>query len=353
MSFDERIIIAGPCCAESYEQLYTVAEGLSTYFNGNKFYMRMGVWKPRTRPNSFEGYGLEALKWAEELKKHFNVSIVTEVATSKHIEDCLKHGIDEFWVGARSSSSPFVVQEIADALKGVEMRVWVKNPLSPDLSLWLGAIERLEESGKLKVGAIHRGFSLYNSYPYRNMPLWEVPIKLKCNYPHIPILCDPSHIAGNTELIPSLCQTAMDLEMDGLMVEVHPQPKVALSDSVQQLTINEFKLLLQQLVLRNKDANSGEIFARLEVLRSQLDKTDIDLISILKKRLQIVEDIGKIKKNDNLSILQSKRWQEVLHSRALDAEKTGLDPEFIRTLFSIIHTEAVKIQTKILNKGEI
>lgn len=335
-------LIAGPCSAESPAQLRIVAaclDGLRAQGYPVEA-MRAGVWKPRTRPGHFEGYGERALTWLTQIQAEFPLlPVMTEVAEPPHAEACLKAGIDRFWVGARTVSNPFAVQALADSLKGSGLTLRVKNPVSPDLALWIGALERFEKSG-LKVEAVHRGFGLYNAAPYRNAPLWELPIELKQRCPGLRVLCDPSHIAGQARYVPEVAQLAVDLEMDGLMVEVHPTPEAALSDAAQQLTPDAFVAFVGQLCFKHCHTTSD----RLDMLRHLIDETDRELIAVLARRFDLVRQMGAVKKEENLSVLQLNRWQTVLEQRAGWAEESGLSADFAKALFRCIHAESVDIQ---------
>ena len=339
---DDFSLIAGPCSAESLAQLREVAACLEA-LRGRGFpvkALRAGVWKPRTRPGHFEGYGEKALEWLRQIKAEFpSLPVMTEVAVPAHTEACLKAGIDRFWVGARTVSNPFAVQALADELKGSGLTILVKNPVSPDLALWIGALERFEKAG-LQVEAVHRGFGLYNAAPYRNAPLWELPIELRHRCPQLRILCDPSHIAGLAQYVPEVAQLAVDLEMNGLMVEVHPAPDEALSDAAQQLTPDVFVEMLGQLCFKHTHTNSD----RLETLRRLVDETDRELIAVLARRFDLVRQMGVVKKEENLSVLQFNRWQTMLEQRAAWAQEAGVSADFIKELFRCIHTESVEIQ---------
>ncbi len=335
-------LIAGPCSAESLEQLREVA-GCLEGLRGRGFpveALRAGVWKPRTRPGHFEGYGEKALEWLRQIKAEFpSLPVITEVAVPAHTEACLKAGIDRFWVGARTVANPFAVQALADELKGTGLTIKVKNPVSPDLALWIGALERFEKAG-LQVEAVHRGFGLYNAAPYRNAPLWELPIELRHRCPKLRILCDPSHIAGLKQYVPEVSQLAVDLEMNGLMVEVHPAPAEALSDAAQQLTPDAFVEMVSQLCFKHTQTNCD----RLETLRRLVDETDRELIGVLARRFDLVRQMGVVKKEENLSVLQFSRWQTMLEQRAEWAKEAGVSVECIKELFRCIHTESVEIQ---------
>jgi chorismate mutase len=344
--FTKPLIIAGPCSAESQEQLLTTAQGLkdkATIF-------RAGVWKPRTRPNSFEGVGEIALEWLKVVKQETALKVATEVANAQHVEACLKAGIDVLWLGARTTVNPFYVQEIAESLRGVDINVMVKNPLHPELSLWVGAIERLNQVGVSQLSAIHRGFFTLEKSAFRNEPKWEIPIKLKRLIPDLPIVCDPSHISGAPQMLGEVSQTAMDLNMDGLMIETHHNPSVALSDSQQQITPVELTLLLDNLILRTSTNTNTEFRTLLNKLRLEIDSIDKKLVDIVGQRTEIVREIGRYKKENAVTILQIERWFEILKTRKDLGEDSNLDPQMIGELFELIHKHSVLTQTHILNK---
>jgi chorismate mutase len=344
--FTKPLIIAGPCSAESQEQLLTTAQGLkdkATIF-------RAGVWKPRTRPNSFEGVGEKALEWLKVVKQETALKVATEVANAQHVEACLKAGIDVLWLGARTTVNPFYVQEIAESLRGVDINVMVKNPLHPELSLWVGAIERLNQVGVSQLSAIHRGFFTLEKSAFRNEPKWEIPIKLKRLIPDLPIVCDPSHISGAPQMLGEVSQTAMDLNMDGLMIETHHNPSVALSDSQQQITPVELTLFLDNLILRTSTNTNTEFRTLLNKLRLEIDSIDKKLVDIVGQRTEIVREIGRYKKENAVTILQIERWFEILKTRKDWGEDSNLDPQMIGELFELIHKHSVLTQTHILNK---
>ena len=344
--FTKPLIIAGPCSAESQEQLLTTAQGLkdkATIF-------RAGVWKPRTRPNSFEGVGEKALEWLKVVKQETALKVATEVANAQHVEACLKAGIDVLWLGARTTVNPFYVQEIAESLRGVDINVMVKNPLHPELSLWVGAIERLKQVGVSQLSAIHRGFFTLEKSAFRNEPKWEIPIKLKRLIPDLPIVCDPSHISGDPQMLGEVSQTAMDLNMDGLMIETHHNPSVALSDPQQQITPVELTLLLDNLILRTSTNTNTEFRTLLNKLRLEIDSIDKKLVDIVGQRTEIVREIGRYKKENAVTILQIERWFEILKTRKDWGEDSNLDPQMIGELFELIHKHSVLTQTHILNK---
>lgn len=344
----EPLLIAGPCGAESLEQLKQTAKGLKELNKVSLF--RTGVWKPRTRPNAFEGKGEEALKWLAEIKKEFGFKITVEVANAQHTELALKYGIDVLWIGARTTVNPFSVQEIADVLKGVDVPVMIKNPIHADLQLWVGAIERVNNSGITKLAAIHRGFYVYGKTKYRNKPMWQLPIELRTLLPELPIICDPSHISGNRELIPSVAQKALDLGMNGLMIESHFNPSIALSDAEQQLTPAHLGELISKLILRKQRASDNAVTDKLAELRNIIDEVDEELINVLKKRTQIIEEIGTYKKEHDITIFQLERWQEILRTRAQLAEKLGISRNHVEKICQLLHEESIRIQNGVMNK---
>ncbi len=343
---DRPLIIGGPCSAETEEQVLTIARALKK--SGKVSVYRAGIWKPRTRPNYFEGVGEKGLQWLQKVKSETGMKTTVEVASPQHVEQCLKHGIDMLWIGARTVVNPFSVQEIAEALQGVDIPVLIKNPVNPDIKLWVGAIERMNQSGINKIIAVHRGFYTTGNKQFRNPPVWEIPIELKRIIPNIPVLVDPSHICGNTENIPFIAQKAMDLEMDGLMIEVHHKPKEALSDPDQQLTPDELEKLLKELVIREKSGDK-EFENKLTELRTQIDEIDGDLLQILGKRMQVVSKIGEYKKDHKITILQLKRWSHIIEDRLKTGISNGLEKDFLLQLLELLHTESMRIQTEILN----
>lgn len=334
-------LAAGPCSAETEEQLLATARGLKG--SGLSFF-RAGMWKPRTHPGSFEGVGLEGLEWLERVRDECGMPVGIEVATPEHVEACLKHGVDVVWIGARTTPNPFAVQSLADAMRGTDMRVFVKNPISPDLELWIGALERLYSAGLRKIGVIHRGFSSSKKVLYRFAPHWKIPIELKRRLPDIPILCDPSHICGKADLIFSVAQEALDLLYDGLMIEVHVDPPNAWSDSRQQLTPDQFRVLMDRLTVKSELIKSEEYQARIRELRIEVDSLDKQLIEVLGKRMEIVREMGDLKRRNNISTLQPHRWNEIVVSRAATGSELGLAAEFIFRLFEEIHEEAIRQQ---------
>jgi chorismate mutase len=341
------LIIAGPCSAESREQILKTATAIDGIGKVNIF--RAGVWKPRTRPDSFEGRGNIALQWLNEAKKQTSLLTAVEVANPRHVEECLKNNVDILWIGARTTVNPFYVQEIAEALNGVNIPVMVKNPLHPDLHLWMGALERMEKKGIQNLIAVHRGFFSYHKNLYRNSPQWELPIELKRLCPTLPIVCDPSHISGKRELIFEVAQTALNLDMDGLMIETHISPKAALSDAEQQLSPDELSELLSGLILKSKEPMSLEFKNLLKELRSQVDEVDYQLIQLLAERMALIEKIGEYKRDHQLTVLQLERWMEILKTRTALGEKLQLHKEFIQELLIVIHKEAIRKQVEVVN----
>lgn len=337
------MIIAGPCSAETEEQVINTAKELAC--KGTKIF-RAGIWKPRTKPGGFEGIGIEGLRWMQQVKKETGMYTATEVATSKHVEAALEAGIDLLWVGARTSANPFAVQELADSLKGIDIPVLVKNPVNPDLELWIGAMERLNQAGITRLGAIHRGFSSYDKKIYRNLPQWHIPIELRRRIPSLPILCDPSHIGGKRELVAPLCQQAMDLGFDGLIVESHCNPDKAWSDASQQVTPAVLDYILNLLVVR-KEKQTTE---NLHELRGQIDECDNSLIEVLAKRMRVAREIGTYKKEHSMPILQTGRYNEILDKRGAQGALCGMDADFIKKVFEAIHEESVRQQMEIINK---
>ena len=336
------IVIAGPCSAETEEQVMDTAKQLAK--NGIKIY-RAGIWKPRTKPGGFEGVGEIGLPWLQKVKEETGMYVSTEVATAKHVEAALKAGIDILWVGARTSANPFAVQEIADSLKGVDIPVLIKNPVNPDLDLWIGAIERIYNAGIRKLGAIHRGFSSYDKKIYRNLPQWHLPIELHRRLPNIPIICDPSHIGGRRELIASISQQAMDLSFDGLIIESHICPDKAWSDASQQITPDILQFIINKLVIRE----GVQTTESLADLRMQIDNIDNDLLEMLSKRMRISREIGTFKKEHNMPVLQANRYDEIMQKRVILGESMGMSPEFVTKILEAIHEESVRQQIDVIN----
>ena len=337
------LVIAGPCSAETEEQVMNTAKQLAE--RGVKIF-RAGVWKPRTKPGGFEGVGVDALPWLKNVKKETGMYVATEVATAKHVYECLKAGVDIMWIGARTTANPFAMQEIADALKGVDIPVLVKNPVNPDLELWIGAMERINNAGLKRIAAIHRGFSSFDKKLYRNLPQWHIPIELRRRIPNMPIFCDPSHIGGKRELIASLSQQAMDLGFDGLIIESHCNPDAAWSDASQQITPDVLDYILNLLVIR-KDTHTTE---SLNELRKQIDECDNDLIQLLAKRMRVCREIGTYKKEHGVNILQTGRYNEILDKRGAQGVLCGMDQAFIKKVFEAVHEESVRQQMEIINQ---
>ena len=336
------IVVSGPCSAESREQLFSTVDAIKDCVDA----VRVGIWKPRTNPYSFQGVGEEGLKWISEIKQEYNLKIATEVANAEHVELALKSGIDILWIGARSTTNPFIVQEIAEALKGVDTTVLIKNPINPDLELWCGAIERILLAGIERVGAIHRGFSYYGKGKYRNMPQWQLPIDLKQRYPDITLLCDPSHLSGDRKYVMELSQKAMLLGFDGVFIESHISPESAKSDANQQITPDELKKIINTLKVHKKSVDDSSYNIKLEELRTQIDGIDNALIELLSQRMEIVKEIGELKKMNNSSILQSERWGKVLERAIQSGKELGLDSDFVSSIFKLIHQAAIEKQTK-------
>ncbi len=344
--FTKPVIMAGPCSAETEEQVMKTAVPLADM--GIKIF-RAGIWKPRTRPNAFEGVGSVGLKWLQTVKKETGMLVSTEVANVKHVYEALKYGVDILWIGARTSANPFAVQDIADSLRGVNIPVMVKNPVNPDVDLWIGAIERINNAGIKQMAAIHRGFSSYDKTLYRNVPQWQIPIELRRRIPEMPIITDPSHICGNRDFLLDISQKAMDLNFDGLLIETHCNPDKALSDAKQQVTPEGLKQILDRLILRDPDVRE-ELMLTLAELRDQIDKLDDRIINMLEERMQVSEKIGTYKKENNITILQTKRWDDMLKTRLQLGFRKGLSEEFIVKLFRSIHQESINHQTKIMNE---
>lgn len=342
-------LISGPCSAETEEQVLETAIQLAKLKKVNVF--RAGIWKPRTRPNTFEGVGSSGLRWLKKVKKETGLLVGTEVANEKHVYEALKYGVDMLWIGARTSVNPFTVQEIAEALKGVDVMVFVKNPVNPDVELWTGAVERVAKAGVKRLGAIHRGFSSYVKTTYRNQPNWQIPIELRRRFPDLPILCDPSHISGSREYIHEISQKALDLNFDGLMIESHINPDIALSDSSQQLTPNDLNELLSRLIFRNASPTDPKLLDVLGELRQQIDIFDDHLIDLLEERMKISEIIGHYKKENNITILQTARWDEIVRKAMEKGLTKGLSVDLIDTVFKAIHQESINWQMKVMNNG--
>lgn len=341
-------IISGPCSAETESQMITTAKQLVATKKVHA--LRAGIWKPRTRPGQFEGAGAEGLKWLVMAKQETGLPITTEVATAAHVEACLKAGVDILWVGARTTVNPFSVQEIADALHGVDIPVMVKNPVNPDIELWIGAIERLNRAGIRRMAAIHRGFSSFEKGPFRNVPMWDLAIELKTRVPDLEMFCDPSHISGNRELIAMVAQKALDLDMAGLMIESHLNPDAAWSDAKQQVTPAALAKIIEGLVVRSASSDNKTFRDTLVVLREQIDHIDDEIMQKMASRMKISEKIGQYKKDNNVTILQVNRWEEIIQTRLALGKAMGLDEGFTRDLLRLVHHESIQVQTKVMNK---
>lgn len=345
MKLAHPLVIAGPCSAETEEQVLKIAHQLK---DTDATVLRAGIWKPRTRPGNFEGVGALGLKWLQRAKEETGMLTTTEVANANHVDLALKHDIDILWIGARTTVSPFIVQEIADALKGTDKIVLIKNPVNPDLALWLGAVERFYTADVKNLGVIHRGFSTYEKNTYRNNPEWQIPIDLQNKFPDLPLILDPSHIAGRRDLIFDLCQTGLDLNYDGLMVETHYDPDNAWSDAAQQITPETLDQMTVDLKIRVEEGNEVEFKNKLNTLRTKIDVMDHQLIETLGKRMKIADEIGAIKKQQNVAILQTKRWNEVLGKMILEGEEYNLSEEFILKIYKAIHQESINHQKKVI-----
>lgn len=342
------LIIAGPCSAETEEQVMQTAKEIAAL--GKVKVFRSGIWKPRTRPGNFEGVGEEGLKWLQQVKKETGLLTTVEVANPEHVQLAIKYDIDILWIGARTTSNPFSVQELADSLQGYDKPVMVKNPINPDINLWVGALERLHKVGINKMAAVHRGFYPFEATTLRNIPKWEIPIELKSLCHSLPIICDPSHIAGNTEFIPEIAQKALDLNMDGLMIETHRNPSEALSDMNQQLSPAQLGDLLHHLIFRSISVKDEQFISVLETLREKIDSIDQQMLELLSQRMNIVEEIGKYKSKNEVTILQLRRWEKIISTRIKLGKKLGLTEDFIKKLLQLVHKESIQKQTEVMNK---
>ena len=336
------VVIAGPCSAETEEQVMETAKDLAK--NGVRIF-RAGIWKPRTKPGGFEGVDSVGLTWLQEVKKETGMLVATEVANKQHVEEALNAGVDVLWIGARTSANPFAMQEIADSLVGADVPVLVKNPVNPDLELWIGAMQRIYNAGIRQIGAIHRGFSAYGKHLYRNMPQWHIPIELRRRMPELTLICDPSHIGGKRELVAPLSQQAMDMGFDGLIVESHCDPDSAWSDKSQQVTPEVLNFILNMLVVRDTTQTTES----LTLLRQQIDQIDNDLLEALSKRMRISREIGQYKKEHSMPVVQTGRYDDILNSRAAAAEELGMNGDFMKTVYQAIHEESVRQQIEVLN----
>ena len=339
------VVIAGPCSAETEEQVLKIAHSLK---NTDVSFFRAGIWKPRTRPGMFEGVGALGLQWLQRVKDETGLKTATEVANKDHVKLALEHDIDMLWIGARSTVSPFIIQEIADELKGTDKIILVKNPVNPDLPLWIGALERLQRAGIEKLGVIHRGFSTYEKTKYRNIPEWQLVIELQNKYPNLPIICDPSHITGKRDLIFDVSQTALDLNFEGLMIETHCNPDAAWSDAAQQVTPERLVEIMNDLRIRKTSTSEEDYVSQLGNLRSRIDIIDEQLLDLLKKRMDIADEIGTLKKANNVAILQNTRWHEILGKMILEGEQRNLSEEFVIQVFKAIHQESINRQARIV-----
>lgn len=344
------LLVAGPCSLETEEQAMDTARQLAK--DPRVFVYRGGVWKPRTRPGSFEGIGQEGLEWLKQVKQETGLRVGTEVANAQHTEAALKAGLDVLWIGARSTASPFVVQEIADVLQGTDAVVMVKNPVNPDVQLWMGAFERLNRVGITKLVGIHRGFTPFRETKYRNYPNWQTFIELRQLMPQLPVICDPSHIAGKREYLQEVSQKAFDLGMDGLMIESHRDPSCALSDAGQQLTPTDLFAMLDKLIIRNEKVDNVQFENQLDMLRSRIDALDAELLTILANRVQIAKEIGKYKRENNVTALQMNRWTELMKNRVAVGERLELNKTFVQILFQLIHEDSVRMQTEIMDNED-
>jgi len=346
MELAHPLVIAGPCSAETEEQVLNIAHQLK---ETDATVLRAGIWKPRTRPGNFEGVGALGLKWLQRAKNETGMLITTEVASPTHVDLAQKHDVDIFWIGARTTVSPFIVQEIAEALRGTDKPVLIKNPVNPDLALWLGAVERFYEAGVSNLGVIHRGFSTYEKTRYRNNPEWQIPIDLQNRFPDLPLILDPSHIAGRRDIIFDLCQTALDLNYDGLMIETHNDPDNAWSDAAQQITPETLDQITVDLRIRKEEGDAVEFRNKLATLRTKIDVVDHKLLEILGKRMKISDEIGKLKKDNNVAILQTRRWNEILGKMILEGEEQNLSEEFVLRIYKAIHQESINHQKKVIS----
>lgn len=344
---DHPLVIAGPCSAETEEQVLKIAHELK---NSDVSIFRAGIWKPRTRPGGFEGVGEIGLKWLQKAKAETGLLMATEVATAAHVKLALEHDIDVLWIGARTTVNPFAVQEIADALQGTDKIVLLKNPVNPDLSLWIGGLERLYNANIKKLGVIHRGFSTYEKTKYRNNPEWQIAIDLQNRFPDLPLICDPSHITGRRDMIQEVSQQALDLNYDGLIIETHIDPDNAWSDAAQQVTPATLKQMFINLRVRKVSDDESEYNQKMAKLRMQIDEFDGKLLEILGNRMKVADKIGLLKKEKNVAILQNQRWNEILDRMILEGQEKGLSNEFVMQLFKAIHQESITHQEKVINK---
>lgn len=345
------MIVSGPCSAETEEQTLETCRRVAA--TGKVDILRAGIWKPRTRPNHFEGIGSEGLKWMRKAKEETGLLVSVEVANFNHVFEALKAGIDILWIGARTTVNPFSVQEIANALEGTDATVFVKNPINPDIELWTGALERLNKAGITKLGMIHRGFAQHGSSIYRNEPKWQLAVEMKRRFPDIPMLCDPSHIAGNRELLKGISQQALDMNFEGLMIESHIDPDNAWSDKMQQVTPERLEEMLNELTVRRPSVPDAELNEQLANLRRQIDMVDDELLDLLGKRMKIAEDIGEVKKEKGVTILQTSRWEEIIEKASLNGSMRGLSKNFMIRYLNAIHQESIDHQNEIMNQADL
>ncbi|WP_448606803.1 chorismate mutase [Paenimyroides ceti] len=348
LNAEQPFVIAGPCSAETPEQVLEIAHAIK----GNVSVFRAGIWKPRTRPGGFEGVGAIGLKWLQQVKKETGMLLAIEVATAEHVRLALEYDIDVLWIGARTTVNPFAVQEIADALQNTHKVVLIKNPVNPDLSLWIGGVERLQNAGIKKLGLVHRGFSTYEKTNYRNVPEWQIAIDIKEKFPHIPLICDPSHITGNRSKVEEVAQQALDLHFDGLMIETHNHPDEAWSDAAQQVTPEQLLDIMGRLQIRDVNQTDHEFNIKLETYRERIDKLDTSMLKILGERMLIVDEIGHIKREQNALVLQIERWREVLNKMKTEGRQFRLGEDFVTSLYKAIHQESIDRQDKIINKNK-
>ena len=351
--FEEKrpIIVSGPCSAETEEQTLETCRRVAA--TGKVDILRAGIWKPRTRPNSFEGIGAEGLKWMKQAKKETGLQVSVEVANFNHVFEALKAGMDILWIGARTTVNPFSVQEIANALEGTDATVFVKNPINPDIELWTGALERLNKAGITKLGMIHRGFAQHGKSIYRNEPKWQLAVEMKRRFPEIPMLCDPSHIAGERELLQNISQQALDLDYEGLMIESHIDPDNAWSDKKQQVKPDRLDELLSELIIRRPEVPDAELNEKLNLLRRQIDMVDDDLLNLLGERMKIAEAIGEVKKDKGVTILQTNRWEEIIEKATAKGKLQGLSERFMVRYLNAIHQESIDHQNEIMNQTDL
>ncbi len=341
------LIISGPCSAETEEQVLATAKGLAE--TGKVDFFRAGIWKPRTRPGSFEGIGAKGLPWMQKVKDQYAMPVTVEVANTKQTEAALHFDVDMLWLGARTTVNPFSVQEIADALRGVDVPVFIKNPINPDLELWTGAVERIQKAGIKTIGLIHRGFSNYGNSEYRNAPMWHLAIEMKRRHPESPFVCDPSHICGRRDIIPEVCQIAVDLDYDGLMVESHVDPQAAWSDAKQQITPTELFQMLEGITWRHENIESTEFHSQLEALRQKINHIDDELLQLLGERMKVAQNIGQYKKDNSVTILQTSRWNEILERAYIKGERFKLSKEFVTRYLDAVHMESINHQNRVMN----